>query len=110
MQHHEVAIDEERQSIESGFRPHTPHSALAAAYALDGKIDAAKSAMAEACRLNPKKLTVKRMAERRTNDPEGGVTDFDKYRADPTQKLASDFFVPDNIPVPPSVKIEARLR
>jgi len=41
---------------------------------------------------------------------ENGVTDFEKYRADPTQKLASDFFVPDNIPVPPSVKIEARLR
>jgi len=28
-----------------------------------------------------------------------GVTDFDKYRADPTQKLAPDFFVPaDSVP------------
>jgi citronellol/citronellal dehydrogenase len=41
---------------------------------------------------------------------ENGVTDFERYRADPTQKLASDFFVPDTIPMPPSVKIEARLR
>ena len=45
-----------------------PYSVLAAAYALDGKIDEAKSAMAEARRLNPK-LTVKWMIERGTNDP-----------------------------------------
>jgi citronellol/citronellal dehydrogenase len=41
---------------------------------------------------------------------ENGVTDFEQYRADPTQKLANDFFVPDSIPVPPSVKIEAGFR
>jgi citronellol/citronellal dehydrogenase len=41
---------------------------------------------------------------------ENGVTDFEKYRVDPTQQLANDFFVPDNIPVPPSVKIEAGFR
>ena len=35
----------------------------------------------------------------------GGVTDFEKYRADPTQELAADFFVPDAIPPPPGVKI-----
>lgn len=29
-----------------------------------------------------------------------GVTDFDQYRADPTQALAPDFFVPDDIPAP----------
>lgn len=29
-----------------------------------------------------------------------GVTDFDSYRVDPTQPLAPDFFVPDNIPPP----------
>ncbi|MCA0406011.1 MAG: NAD(P)-dependent oxidoreductase [Proteobacteria bacterium] len=29
-----------------------------------------------------------------------GVTDFDHYRADPTQALAPDFFVPDDIPPP----------
>jgi citronellol/citronellal dehydrogenase len=29
-----------------------------------------------------------------------GVTDFDRYRMDPTRPLAPDFFVPDNIPAP----------
>ena len=29
---------------------------------------------------------------------ENGVTDFDQYRVDPTQQLAPDFFVPDDIP------------
>ncbi|MFY8115860.1 MAG: SDR family oxidoreductase [Rhabdaerophilum sp.] len=29
-----------------------------------------------------------------------GVTDFDSYRVDPTQPLAPDFFVPDDIPPP----------
>lgn len=31
-----------------------------------------------------------------------GVTDFDSYRADPSQPLAPDFFVPDDIPAPAS--------
>jgi citronellol/citronellal dehydrogenase len=38
---------------------------------------------------------------------ENGVTDFEPYRVDPAQKLAQDFFVPDNIAVPKGVKIEA---
>jgi citronellol/citronellal dehydrogenase len=38
---------------------------------------------------------------------ENGVTDFEQYRADPTQKLASDFFVPDSVPVPKGVQVEA---
>ena len=38
---------------------------------------------------------------------ENGVTDFEPYRADPTQKLASDFFVPDSVPAPQGVKVEA---
>jgi len=41
---------------------------------------------------------------------ENGVTDFDKYRADPTQKLAQDFFVPDDIPPPKGVIMEAGFR
>jgi citronellol/citronellal dehydrogenase len=41
---------------------------------------------------------------------ENGVTDFDKYRADPTQKLASDFFVPDDIPAPKGVAIAVGFR
>jgi citronellol/citronellal dehydrogenase len=31
---------------------------------------------------------------------ENGVTDFEHYRVDPTQPLAPDFFVPDDIPPP----------
>jgi citronellol/citronellal dehydrogenase len=34
---------------------------------------------------------------------EHGVTDFEHYRVDPTQKLAQDFFVPDDIPPPQGV-------
>ena len=35
-----------------------------------------------------------------------GVTDFDKYRADPTQKLQVDFFVPEDVPPPKGVSLE----
>ena len=35
---------------------------------------------------------------------EHGVTDFDRYRVDPTQPLAQDFFLPDDIPPPPHVQ------
>jgi citronellol/citronellal dehydrogenase len=34
---------------------------------------------------------------------ERGVTDFDHYRVDPREPLAQDFFLPDDIPPPPSV-------
>ncbi len=34
---------------------------------------------------------------------ENGVTDFEKYRVDPSKKLVIDFFVPDDIPPPPGV-------
>ena len=37
---------------------------------------------------------------------EHGVTDFEQYRVDPTQKLASDFFVPEESVPPAGVKIE----
>ena len=37
---------------------------------------------------------------------ENGVTDFDKYRVDPTQALIPDFFVPDSIPPPKGVSLE----
>ncbi len=37
-----------------------------------------------------------------------GVTDFDKYRVNPTQSLQVDFFVPDNIPAPAGVSLAAR--
>jgi citronellol/citronellal dehydrogenase len=35
-----------------------------------------------------------------------GVTDFDKYRADPAQRLQIDFFVPDDMPPPKGVSLE----
>jgi citronellol/citronellal dehydrogenase len=41
---------------------------------------------------------------------ENGVEDFDQYRADPAQKLVSDFFVPDSIAPPKGVRIEAGFR
>lgn len=38
---------------------------------------------------------------------ENGVTDFDKYRVDPTKSLMPDFFVPASYPVPASVRFDA---
>jgi citronellol/citronellal dehydrogenase len=35
---------------------------------------------------------------------EEGVTDFDRYRVDPSQPLTRDFFVPDDISAPPHVE------
>jgi citronellol/citronellal dehydrogenase len=35
-----------------------------------------------------------------------GVADFDKYRADPTQPLQIDFFVPDDRPPPKGVSLD----
>jgi citronellol/citronellal dehydrogenase len=37
-----------------------------------------------------------------------GVTDFDRYRVDPTQPLAPDFFVPDTSVPPPGVYLAPR--
>ena len=37
-----------------------------------------------------------------------GVTDFDKYRADPTQPLSPDFFVPDDSVPPSGVSLAAK--
>jgi citronellol/citronellal dehydrogenase len=34
-----------------------------------------------------------------------GISNFDKYRVDPTQPLARDFFVPDDCPLPPGVSL-----
>ncbi|HVX98704.1 MAG TPA: NAD(P)-dependent oxidoreductase [Pseudorhodoplanes sp.] len=34
-----------------------------------------------------------------------GVTDFDRYRVDPSQPLQPDFFVPDTLPPPPGVSL-----
>jgi citronellol/citronellal dehydrogenase len=36
-----------------------------------------------------------------------GVSDFDRYRVDPTQDLIEDFFVPDSMPPPNGVSLKA---
>ncbi len=36
-----------------------------------------------------------------------GVVDFDRYRVDPSQDLAPDFFVPDSMPPPEGVSLRA---
>jgi adenylate cyclase len=55
---YDAAIDASRKAIDGGYRSFISYEALAAALALDGKIEEAKSAVAEARRLNPN-LTVK---------------------------------------------------
>jgi len=37
---------------------------------------------------------------------ENGVTDFDRYRVDPSQSLIPDFFVPDTMPPPRGVSLD----
>jgi len=39
---------------------------------------------------------------------ENGIRDFDRYRVDPTQQLAPDFFVPAEIAPPASVSVGDR--
>ena len=62
--HFDTAIELIRQSIDAGYRVSYTYKELAAAYALAGKMDEARTALAEALRLSPK-LTIKWVA--RTN-------------------------------------------
>ena len=55
--HYDASIDELHKAIETGYRSYIPYANLAAAYALQGKMDEAKSSLAEARRINPS-LTV----------------------------------------------------
>ena len=66
--HVEAAIDEYRKAIGSGLNTYYLYANLAAAYALAGNMNEARSALAEARRLNPK-LTVKWMIEHNPNLP-----------------------------------------
>ena len=66
--HFDAAIDEYHNATESGYRPFFAYTNLAAAYALEDKMDEATSALAEARRLNPK-LTVKWMIAHTPNLP-----------------------------------------
>lgn len=47
------AIDQLQQAIDSGYRSSYPYNQLAAAYALEGKMDEAKAALAEALKFSP---------------------------------------------------------
>jgi adenylate cyclase len=53
-----AAVDEYHKAIDAGWRAYQPYRGLAAAYALEGKMEEATSALAEARRLNPQ-LTLK---------------------------------------------------
>ena len=57
--HYDAAIDEFHKALDAGWRVYMPYGNLAAAYALEGKMDEAKAALAEARRLNPSLTTVK---------------------------------------------------
>ncbi len=62
--HLDAAIDDANKAIDAGYRVFYSYLNLAAARALKGDIDQAKTALAEARRLNPK-LSVKFLAERK---------------------------------------------
>jgi tetratricopeptide (TPR) repeat protein len=66
--HFDAAIDEFHKAIDSGFRPFFAYCDLAAAYALAGRMEEAKTALADARRLNPA-ITIKWMKERTPNFP-----------------------------------------
>jgi len=60
--HFDAAVDGYRKAIDSGFRAFFVYAYLSAAYALAGKMDDARAALAEARSLNPK-ITVKWVIE-----------------------------------------------
>ena len=66
--HFDAAIDEYHNAIDASYRVFFAYSNLAAAYALEGKMDEAKTALAEARRIFPN-LTVKWMIAHTPNLP-----------------------------------------
>jgi adenylate cyclase len=64
----DATIDEAQKALSAGDRSSGSYLELTAAYALSGKMDEAKSALAKARRLNPD-LTVKWMIDRWPNTP-----------------------------------------
>jgi adenylate cyclase len=66
--HFDAAIDQYQNATDAGYRRFFVYTNLAAAYALEGKMDEAKTALAEALHLNPK-LTVKWMIAHTPNLP-----------------------------------------
>jgi adenylate cyclase len=66
--HFDAAIDEYHKAIDAGWRAYQPYRGLAAAYALAGKMEEAKIALAEARGLNPL-LTLKWQQTNSVNIP-----------------------------------------
>jgi TolB-like protein/class 3 adenylate cyclase len=66
--HFDAAIEEANKAIDAGYRVFLAYTMLTVGYALNGKLEEAKVALAEARRLNPK-LTVKLMKERYPDFP-----------------------------------------
>jgi Flp pilus assembly protein TadD len=64
----DAAIDDFHRAIDLGMHDMWPYTSLAAANALAGKMDEAKTALAEGRRLNPK-LTVKWLTDHAPNLP-----------------------------------------
>jgi adenylate cyclase len=63
--HFDAAIEEDNKAIDAGFKVFWPYLNIAAAHVLKGEMDDAKTAVAEALRLNPK-LSIKFLLERGT--------------------------------------------
>ena len=66
--HLDAAIDEYHKAIDAGWRAYQAYRGLAAAYALDGKMEESASALAAARRLNPE-LTLKWLQAHSPNVP-----------------------------------------
>jgi TolB-like protein/DNA-binding winged helix-turn-helix (wHTH) protein len=66
--HFDAAIDEYNKAIDAGFRVFVPYVDLAAAYALKGETEEAKSALTEGRRLNPE-LTLAWLTDHAPNIP-----------------------------------------
>jgi adenylate cyclase len=66
--HYDASIDEYHEALDAGQRTYFTYSTLAAALALEGKMEEAKTALAEARRLNPN-LTMKWLISHASNVP-----------------------------------------
>ena len=65
---YDAAIEQYKTAIDGGYKMDIPYKSLAAAYALAGNLDEAKSALAQARRLNPN-LTIKWLTPRTPSIP-----------------------------------------
>jgi len=63
------ALDKYHEAIEAGWRSYQPYRGLAAADALEGKMEEATSALTEARRINPQ-LTLKWLQTHSSNTPQ----------------------------------------